>query len=70
MLGEAVGASGIDLSGSIELRAGKAGLGSDYEKGCVVSRVYHHGEPLEEGTLLTQVSNAAQKDPRIPSLTL
>ena len=55
MLGDSVNASGLLLDGNISLRAGVTGLGSDYEKGCVIARVYEHGEPLEEGTLLAQL---------------
>ena len=55
LLGDAVHASGLDLDGGIALHSGSQGLGADYEKGCVVARMYPHGEPLEEGVLLAQL---------------
>ena len=50
----------LDLSGSIQLRAGSQGLGADYERGSVISRIYHHGEPLSERTLLDELDEMVQ----------
>ena len=50
----------LDLTGSIQLRSGSQGLGADYEKGSVISRIYEHGEPLMEQTLLDELDEMVQ----------
>lgn len=59
LLGDSVSTSGIALSGSIDLRAGSGGLGSGYEQGCIFSRMYPHGEALNEHTLLSQARRSS-----------
>ena len=39
-------ADNLDLQGSIQLRSGSGGLGADYEKACIISRIYELGQAL------------------------
>ncbi len=46
---------GWDTKGDIDLRAGSGGLAADYQKACIISRIYEHGANLDEATLLKEL---------------
>ena len=47
--------AGFDLAGKIDLRSGSSGLAGDYEKGCIISRLYERRDVPTEATLITDI---------------